>query len=112
MSQVRWRARARARIRLAWCPACVSRGSPPPGSHHHRAGARERGDFDEAIRYAQKAVTAGGGNPARMILGHSYMRKAEPREALRYYQAVLASNPNHREAKQSAEEAMRRIDRQ
>ena len=73
---------------------------------HRRANAHlglakvfiETNDIDNAIVFANKALRAGGGNGARILLGHAYLRSRKYVLALKYYEKVLATNPAHAEA--------------
>ncbi|MCE9576855.1 MAG: tetratricopeptide repeat protein, partial [Deltaproteobacteria bacterium] len=65
--------------------------------------AWETKDVDGAIALADQALAAGGGDAARVLLGHAYYKKADYARALSYYDAVLKHNPNDAEAKRSAE---------
>jgi len=65
--------------------------------------AWETKDVDGAITLAQRAVKAGAGDPARILLGHAYYKKNDFARALSYYESVLKHDPKNDEAKRSAE---------
>jgi hypothetical protein len=67
--------------------------------------AFETKDTDLAIRYAEEALRAGGGDSARMLLGHVYFKKGRYDDAIEQYQAVLKRNPGNREAQVGLREA-------
>jgi serine/threonine-protein kinase len=58
-------------------------------------------DTDAAIDYAKKALDAGGGDAARMLLGHAYFKKGRFDDAIAMYQAVLKSDPKNTEAQRA-----------
>ena len=70
--------------------------------------AFETKQIDEAIKYAEKSLAAGGGDSARMQLGHAHFKKRAYNEAIKYYEAVLKRKPDNREAQQSLREARKR----
>ncbi|RMH40155.1 MAG: serine/threonine protein kinase [Deltaproteobacteria bacterium] len=71
--------------------------------------AFENKQLDAAIDYAMKALQAGGGNKARMQLGHAYFKKRDFQKAIDYYEAVLKTDPGHREAQTSLNAARERL---
>jgi eukaryotic-like serine/threonine-protein kinase len=71
--------------------------------------AFETKQVDEAIRYAEKALNAGGGDAARMLLGHAHFKNRDYGKAASYYEAVLKRKPSHKEAQHSLREAQRRL---
>ncbi len=73
--------------------------------------AFERGDAGSVVRYARAALVAGAGDPARVMLGHGYLKQGKHREALTEYREVLAHDPAHKEAQRGATEAERMLAR-
>jgi serine/threonine protein kinase len=71
--------------------------------------AWQTNDVDAALGYAQKALDAGGGEAARMMLGHAYLKKGLLDDAESQYRAVLAKNPQSREAERALREAQRQM---
>jgi eukaryotic-like serine/threonine-protein kinase len=69
--------------------------------------AWQTNDVDAAIGYAQKALEAGGGDAARMMLGHAYLKNGAYDQAIAQYHAVLKNNPGSKEAHKSLREAQR-----
>jgi len=69
--------------------------------------AFETKDLDEAVQFAKAALDAGGGDAARLILGHAYLKKNQIDEAIDLYRTVLRNNPKNGEAKSSLAEAMK-----
>ncbi len=69
--------------------------------------AWQQNDVDEAINLAQRAVDAGGGESAKLMLGHAYLKKGLLDQAITQYEAVLKANPDHREAQKALREAQR-----
>ncbi len=66
-------------------------------------------DTSGVIRHGQRAVRAGAGAAARMILGHAYFKSGRYGDALQLYEKVLAANPGHREAQSAAKAARRKL---
>jgi hypothetical protein len=66
-------------------------------------------DVESAIVFAQKALEAGGGEAAHMMLGHAYLKKGLLDEATSQYHAVLQKNPQSREAQRALREAQRQM---
>ncbi len=64
-------------------------------------------DIDEAVQFAKASLDAGGGDAARLMLGHAYLKKGQVDEAIMLYRAVLRSNPKNREAQKALAEAER-----
>ncbi len=64
--------------------------------------AFETKDTDGAVEYATQALAAGGGDPARMQLGHAHFKQGRYREALSFYDQVLKHDPGNKEAQASA----------
>jgi serine/threonine-protein kinase len=62
---------------------------------------------DEAIRFASKALAAGGGDKARVLLGHAHYKKRQYGQAIGYYQEILKRNPNNKEAQQALKQAQK-----
>jgi len=60
--------------------------------------AYAKGSWAEAVRTARRAVDAGGGIPAHLILGDSYARLKKWDDAAAEYRDILKTHPNHAEA--------------
>jgi serine/threonine-protein kinase len=60
--------------------------------------AFERGNLDEAVRWARRAIDGGGGVPARMVLGNTFFKLKRYDEAILEYQSVLKIDATHAEA--------------
>jgi hypothetical protein len=73
--------------------------------------AFERGRPAEAARVARRAVRAGGGNPARMILANSQLKLGRYQAAAATYRRVLRHRPGHGVAKRNLAIAERRLGR-
>ena len=71
----------------------------------------ETKDYDGAIRFAQKSLKAGGGDSARLQLGHAYFKKRRYNQAITFYEAVLRRSPNNKEAKLALREARKKARR-
>jgi serine/threonine protein kinase len=71
--------------------------------------AWQTNDVDAAITLAQRAVDAGGGDAARLTLGHAYLKKGATEQAVGQYNAVLKANPGNREAQKALREAQRQL---
>jgi serine/threonine protein kinase len=65
-------------------------------------------DFDTALEYISKSLQAGGGDPARVLLGHVYMKRGLTDEAIAQYRKVLEHDPNNREARDAFAETQQR----
>ncbi len=65
------------------------------------------GDIDAAIRYARASCDAGGGDSARLMLGHAYLKKGLLDDAMVQYRGVLKDNPDNKEAQKALKEAQR-----
>ena len=63
--------------------------------------AWETKDMDDAVQFAKASLDAGGGDGARLMLGHAYLKKGQVDEAIMLYRAVLRSNPKSTEAKKA-----------
>ncbi len=70
--------------------------------------AFETKQTDTAITYAERALDAGAGDAARLVLGHAYFKKQQYLKSITYYEAVLESQPNNKEAQRSLREARKR----
>ncbi|HJZ87890.1 MAG TPA: protein kinase [Polyangia bacterium] len=70
--------------------------------------AFQQSSYAEAARLASQALKAGGGAQARVLLGNAYFRQQRFADAIREYNAVLAEQPNHPEARRGLEAAERR----
>jgi len=69
--------------------------------------AWQQNDVDAAIDYARKAVSSGGGESAKLMLGHAYLKKGLYDEAVMEYDEVLKKSPANREAQKAKREAER-----
>jgi serine/threonine-protein kinase len=58
-------------------------------------------DIDSAIEFGQKALGAGAGDAARMLLGHAYYKKGQFDQAIAMYKAVLKNDPKNTEAQRA-----------
>jgi serine/threonine protein kinase len=67
------------------------------------------GRFSEARRRAAEAATLGGGWKAHLVLANAHFRLGDYREAARLYEAVLATQGDHPEARRNLEAARRRL---
>jgi tetratricopeptide (TPR) repeat protein len=70
--------------------------------------AFQRGTYPEAVRLAHRAVEAGGGNAAKMVLGNSYFKLGKYDDAIAQYRDVLQTDAGHREAKANLAAAEKR----
>jgi serine/threonine protein kinase len=70
--------------------------------------AFQRGSYPEAVRLAHRAVDAGGGVAAKMVLGNSYFKLGKYDEAIAEYRDVLRSDAKHGEAKANLAAAEKR----
>jgi serine/threonine protein kinase len=70
--------------------------------------AFQRGSYPEAVRMAHRAVDAGGGVAAKMVLGNSYFKLGKYDEAIAEYRDVLRSDAQHAEAKANLAAAEKR----
>jgi serine/threonine protein kinase len=68
----------------------------------------QRGNYHEAVRLARRAVQAGAGVEAKMVLGNSYFQLEQFREAIAQYREVLRIDRNHREARTNLAAAEKR----
>jgi serine/threonine protein kinase len=57
-----------------------------------------KGSWAEAVRTARRAVDAGGGTAAHLVLGDAYARLKKWDDAAAEYRDVLKAHPNHAEA--------------
>ena len=85
------------------------------GKHKRAAGllglanvSWQTGDADSALGWAQKALEAGGGDGARMLLGHAHLRLRHFDQAEMYYRTVLKNDPGSVEAKSALDEVKRK----
>ena len=62
-------------------------------------------DLDGAVENAQAALAAGGGDAARIMLGHAYLKKGQTQKAVTLYRIVLRNDPKNGEVKNSLAEA-------
>jgi serine/threonine protein kinase len=75
------------------------------GKHKRAAGllglasvSWQTGDLDAAIGWAQKALDAGAGDSARIVMGHAYLRQKRFDQAELYYRTVLKTDNDSVEA--------------
>ena len=61
--------------------------------------AFQRSQYPEAVRLGQRAVEAGGGVAAKMVLGNSYFKLGKYDDAILQYREVLQADAGHREAR-------------
>ena len=59
----------------------------------------ESGDNAAATKLAKKALDAGGGDDARMILGNAATKAGKFDTAIKWYEEILAANPKHKGAR-------------
>jgi tetratricopeptide (TPR) repeat protein len=71
--------------------------------------AFERGNFDEAIDYGERAGRNGGGTRAGIIVANSYFRKNQPERAISEYRKILAAEPGNVEAQRNMAAAQRKL---
>jgi serine/threonine protein kinase len=69
--------------------------------------AWQQGSTDEAIRFAKASVDSGGGNQARLMLGHAYLQKGLLDDAIAQYKGVLKDDPENKQAQKALKEAQR-----
>jgi hypothetical protein len=70
--------------------------------------AFQRGQYPEAVRVAHRAVEAGGGVAAKMVLGNSYFKLGKYDDAILQYREVLQADAGHREARANLAAAEKR----
>ena len=102
--------------RMKWEEARVLYERVAKSKHRRASGllglakiAFETKDTNAAIDYAARALKAGAGDSARMVLGHAYYKKGRYAEALRYYDQVLKRSPGNKEAQSAANLARRKL---
>jgi len=105
---------SKAKNQLKWDKARQRYSRVARGRYYRASGllglakvAFETKDTNAAIQYASRAKRAGGGDAARMLLGHAYFKQRNYSKALRYYESVLKRNPGNQEAQQAAMAARR-----
>jgi tetratricopeptide (TPR) repeat protein len=103
------------RTQMEWTKARALYERVARGRHRRGDGllglarvAWETSDADTAIAYAQKAIDAGAGEAAHMVLGHAYLKKGVYDRAIDEYERVLKTNPKSREAQKALREAQKR----
>ncbi|MBI4508150.1 MAG: protein kinase, partial [Deltaproteobacteria bacterium] len=62
-------------------------------------------DTDTAILHAKSSLAAGGGDQARMLLGHALYKKGDYDDAIEQYQVILKRSPGNKEAQRALREA-------
>ncbi len=70
--------------------------------------AFQRGNYPEAVRLGRRAVEAGGGVAAKMVLGNSYFKLKKFDEAIDEYREVLKLDSSHPEARDNLAAAERK----
>ena len=70
--------------------------------------AFQRGQYPEAVRVGHRAVEAGGGVAAKMVLGNSYFKLGKYDDAILQYRQVLQTDAGHREARANLAAAEKR----
>jgi serine/threonine protein kinase len=70
--------------------------------------AFQRGSYPEAVRLGHRAVEAGGGVAAKMVLGNSYFKLGRYDEAINEYREVLRVDGGHAEARANLAAAEKR----
>jgi serine/threonine protein kinase len=85
------------------------------GKHKKSAGllglagvAWQTGDAESALGWAQKALDAGGGDSARLLLGHAHLRLRHFDQAEMYYRTVLKNDADSVEAQRALEEVKKK----
>ncbi|HUH03891.1 MAG TPA: serine/threonine-protein kinase, partial [Kofleriaceae bacterium] len=109
---------SKQKSRLQWDEARASYQRVASGKHLRSSGylglakvAFETKDTEGAIQHATKALELGATSDAWMILGHGYYKQGRYREALEYYDKVLARSPGNKEAQSSAALARKKLGR-
>ena len=64
---------------------------------------------DRTIKHAEAALKAGAGVEAKKMLGHAYFKKGNYKQALVYYDAILAKNSSDKEIGDAAAAARKRL---
>jgi hypothetical protein len=64
-----------------------------------------KGEIDSAITYGKQALASGGGDPARLVLARSYVKKGQFDLAIALYREVLKKQPKNKEALAGLQEA-------
>jgi serine/threonine protein kinase len=67
-----------------------------------------KGSWADAVRTARRAVDAGGGIPAHLVLGDSYARLKKWDDAAAEYRDILKTHPSHAEAQRRLAAAERK----
>lgn len=70
--------------------------------------AFQRGTYPEAVRLGRRAVEAGGGVAAKMVLGNSYFKLGKYDDAINEYREVLRVDEGHAEARANLAAAEKR----
>jgi serine/threonine protein kinase len=70
--------------------------------------AFQQQSYGDAARLAQRAVTAGAGVPAHVLLGNCYFRLSRYSDAIAEYKIVLKAQPGHSEARRGLDAAERK----
>lgn len=65
--------------------------------------------YRTAAKYAKEAVAQGGGLAAKLVLGNSYFRLGDYKNAVAMYKKVLEIDKNHKEARNNMAAAQKRL---
>jgi tetratricopeptide (TPR) repeat protein len=70
--------------------------------------AFQRGSYAQSMHLGQRAVAAGGGIAAKMVLGNAYLKLGRYDDAINQYREVLRINGSHVEARSNLAVAEKR----
>ncbi|MCC6994864.1 MAG: protein kinase [Deltaproteobacteria bacterium] len=103
-----------AEARMEWAEARAAYDRLLSNGHNKGAAltglasvAWQTKDLARTIDLAKQAIKAGGGNKARMLLGHAYFKQRDFAAAVASYEEVLKTEPEHREAQTALKAAKR-----